>query len=137
PLVRRLLHGDLDPAGLGGAVEALQQAQPQEDWAEVVARECAGALVPGANDAVLLPALETLRFGRAKEVAAAVNGFKRDLETATDAARAQLARDLEKEGIGGSAVLPNPTAAPEWRRRHGELLAGFAATRDALLTRGR
>ncbi|HSH69081.1 MAG TPA: hypothetical protein VK997_04120 [Deferrisomatales bacterium] len=137
PLVRRLLHGDLDPAGLGGSLEALQQAQPQEDWATVVARECAGALVPGINDAVLLPALESLGFGLAEEIAAAVNGFKRDMQAASDAARAQLASDLRQEGISGSAVLPNPTAAPEWHRQQGELLAGFAATRDDLLKQGR
>jgi hypothetical protein len=78
----------------------------------------------GDNEA-LLRVLEEFTGSDVESLRQVLKEFHRRLEREKEAREKELRKELEKQGISGSAVLPNIYADPEWSRYVSEIKEEF------------
>jgi ribosomal 50S subunit-associated protein YjgA (DUF615 family) len=78
----------------------------------------------GDNEA-LLRVLEEFTGSDVESLRQVLKEFHRRLEQEKEAREKELRKELEKQGISGSAVLPNIYADPEWSRYVSEIKEEF------------
>ena len=123
-LFQRFLDGFIDAERLKDEIGSLGE----ERYAvarEALLRECMGRMEPGADNTILLDALENaagLDIARIKKI---ILDYNQDLEQQKMDRKQVLQKNLEGLGISGSAVIPNIHADQEWIRHLSEMNKGF------------
>ena len=98
-----------------------------------VAEECVGRIDPEGDNAPFLDILENIGGVDTQPMRKSLSEFQRELEKRrTDRGKLQR-KKLEKQGISGSAVIPNIKANPEWVRCASELREKFHQKIDSFL----
>ncbi len=83
---------------------------------QCVAEECVGRIDPEGDNAPFLNVLETIGGVDTQPLRKILSEFHKDLEKARVDREGSLRKRLKKQGISGSAVIPNIKADPEWIR---------------------
>ncbi len=123
-LFQRFLDGFIDAERLKDEIGSLGE----ERYAmarEALIRECMGRMEPGADNTILLDALENaagLDIARIKKI---ILDYNQDLEQQKMDRKQVLQKNLERLGISGTAVIPNIHADQEWIRYLPEMNKGF------------
>lgn len=77
------------------------------------------------EDERLIKGIEWLKNGRMEEVPKRfrhlLSQYREEMEKTRHEVRTQLAEDLKREGIEGSAIEPNVEGSPLWRETHEKL----------------
>jgi len=92
---------------------------------QCVAEECVGRIDPGGDNASFLNVLETIGGVDTEPLRKILAEFHKDLEKRQTDQERILRRRLKKQGISGSAVIPNIKADPEWIRFVSEMRERF------------
>jgi hypothetical protein len=86
---------------------------------------CMGRIDPEGDNAPLLDILQSIGGVETEPIRKILSEFYRELEKRQTDRQKLLRKKLEKQGISGSAVIPNIKADSEWVRRASELREKF------------
>ena len=92
---------------------------------QCVAEECVGRIDPERDNAPFLNVLETIGGVDTEPMRKILTEFYKGLEKRQTDQERILRRRLKKQGISGSAVIPNIKADPEWIRYVSEMRERF------------
>ena len=123
-LFQRFLDGFIDAERLKDEIGSLGE----ERYAvarEALLRECMGRMEPGADDTILLDALENAAGLDIAPIRKIILDYNQDLEQQKMDRKQVLQENLKGLGISGSAVIPNIHADQEWIRHLSEMNKGF------------
>ncbi len=123
-LLQRFLDGFIDAERLKDEIGSLGE----ERYAvarEALIRECMGRMEPGADNTILLDALENAAGLDIAPIKKIILDYNQDLEQQKMDRKQVLQKNLERLGISGTAVIPNIHADQEWIRYLPEMNKGF------------
>ena len=112
-ILQRHLDGILDREQLQSEMEAFG-GDRQEIAAAALRRECLERMVLDGDNHGLLNILSRVSRFDAKPVKKLLLRCREELETKRSLREALLGEQLKRQGISGSAVIPNLKADPEW-----------------------
>lgn len=123
-LLQKFLDGFRNLEGFKKEIGAF--GDEQYDMAkQCVAEECVGRIDPEGDNAPFLDILENIGGVDPQPIRKSLLEFQRELEKRrTDREKLQR-KKLEKQGISGSAVIPNIKADPEWNDYVSRLKGAF------------
>ena len=101
---------------------------------EALIRECMGRMVPGADNTILLDALENAVGLDIALIRKIILDCNQDLEQQKMDRKQVLQKNLEGLGISGSAVIPNIHADQEWIIHLSEMNKGFTEKVETLFS---
>jgi len=123
-LLQRFLDGFIDSERLKNEIGDL--GEKRYDMArEALLRECMGRMEPGADNTILLDALENAVGLDIAPIRKIILDCNQDLEQQKMDRKQVLQKNLRGLGISGSAVIPNIHADQEWIRHLSEMNKGF------------
>ncbi|MBE9573272.1 MAG: hypothetical protein IMF11_21805 [Proteobacteria bacterium] len=123
-LFQRFLDGFIDAERLKDEIGSLGE----ERYAmarEALIRECMGRMEPGADNTILLDALENAAGLDIAPIRKIILDYNQDLEQQKMDRKQVLQKKIKGLGISGSAVIPNIHADQEWIRYLPEMNKGF------------
>ena len=123
-LFQRFLDGFIDAERLKDEIGSLGE----ERYAvarEALLRECMGRMEPGADNTILLDALENAAGLDIAPIRKIILDYNQDLEQQKMDRKQVLQKNLDGLGISGSAVIPNIHADQEWIKHLSEMNKGF------------
>ena len=123
-LFQRFLDGFIDAERLKDEIGSLGE----ERYAiarETLIRECMGRMEPGADNTILLDALENAAGLDIAPIRKIILDYNQDLEQQKMDRKQVLQKNLEGLGISGTAVTPNIHADQEWSIHLSEMNKGF------------
>jgi hypothetical protein len=123
-LFQKFLDGFIDAERLKDGIGSLGE----ERYAvarEALIRECMGRMEPGADNTILLDALENTAGLDIAPIEKIVLDYNQDLEQQKMDRKQVLQKNLKGLGISGTAVIPNIHADQEWIRYLSEMNKGF------------
>lgn len=123
-LIQKFLDGILDMDQLG--VEVTGLAEKGGDMVKrVIREESVSRIELEGNNGPLLRVLEEITGSDADSLREVLKEFEQRLEREKVSREEGLKKTLEKQGISGSAVVPNINADPEWSRYVSEMRNEF------------
>jgi hypothetical protein len=123
-LIQKFLDGVLDMERLKIEVAGLDEKD--EDKVKVMIREeSISKIEPGETNEPILRILEEVTGLDTESVRRALKNFEGRLEQEKGVREKELIKSLDKNGISGSAVLPNIQADPEWAQHVSEMRDEF------------
>ena len=123
-LFQRFLDGFIDAERLKDEIGSLGEKR-YAVAREALIRECMGRMEPGADNTILLDALENAAGLDIAPIEKIVLDYNQDLEQQKMDRKQVLQENLKGLGISGSAVIPNIHADQEWIRHLSEMNKGF------------
>jgi len=130
---QRFLDGFIDAERLKDEIGSLGE----ERYAiarEALIRECMGRMEPGADNTILLDALENAAGLDIAPVQKIILDYNQDIEQQKMDRKQVLQKNLEGLGISGSAVIPNIHADQEWIKHLSEMNKGFREKIETLFS---
>ncbi|MFO7601576.1 MAG: hypothetical protein R6X27_17500 [Candidatus Desulfacyla sp.] len=118
-ILQRHLDGILDTEQLQSEMEAFG-GDRQEIAAAALRRECLERMVLDGDNHGLLNVLSRVSGFDTKPVEKLLLRYREELERKRSHREALLGEHLKRQGISGSAVVPNLKADPEWTRYSAE-----------------
>ena len=122
-LLQRFLDGFIDAERLKDGIGSL--GEKRYAIREALIRECMGRMEPGADNTILLDALENAAGLDIAPIRKIILDYNQDLEQQKMDRKQVLQKNLEGLGISGSAVIPNIHADQEWIKDLSEMNKGF------------
>ena len=122
--LQRFLDGFIDAERLKHEIVSLGEKR-YAVAKEALIRECMGHMEPGADNTILLDALENAAGLDIAPIKKIILDYNQDLEQQKMDRKQVLQKNLEGLGISGSAVIPNIHADQEWIRHLSEMNNGF------------
>ena len=123
-LLQRFLDGFIDAERLKDEIGSLGEKR-YAVAREALIRECMGRMEPGADNTILLDALENAAGLDIAPIRKIILDYNQDLEQQKMDRKQVLQKNLEGLGISGSAVIPNIHADQEWIKHLPEMNKGF------------
>jgi hypothetical protein len=123
-LFQRFLDGLIDVERLKDGIGRLGEKR-YAVAREALLRECMGRMEPGADNTILLDALENAAGLDIAPIKKIILDYNQDLEQQKMDRKQVLQKNLERLGISGTAVIPNIHADQEWIRYLPEMNKGF------------
>ena len=123
-LLQRFLNGFIDVERLKDELGSLGE-KLYAMAREVFIRECMGRMKIGADNTMLLDALENAADLDIAPIQKIILAYKQDLEQQEMDRKQILQKNIKELGISGSAVTPNIHADQEWIRYLSEMNKGF------------
>ena len=123
-LLQRFLDGFIDAERLKDEIGSLGEKR-YAVAREALLRECMGRMEPGADNTILLDALENAVGLDITPIQKIILDYNRDLEQQEMDRKQVLQKNLMGLGISGTAVIPNIHADQEWIRYLSEMNKGF------------
>ena len=123
-LFQRFLDGFIDAERLKDEIGSLGE----ERYAvarEALVRKCMGRMEPGADNTILLDALENAAGLDIAPIRKIILDYNKELEQQKMDRKQVLQKNLEGLGISGTAVTPNIHADQEWSIHLSEMNKGF------------
>jgi hypothetical protein len=123
-LFQRFLDGFIDAERLKDEIGSLGE----ERYAvarEPLLRECMGRMEPGADNTILLDALENAAGLDIAPIEKIILDYNQDLEQQEMDRKQVMQKNLKRLGISGTAVIPNIHADQEWIKDLSEMNKGF------------
>ena len=100
---------------------------------EALKKECLDRIDPEGDPSPFLAVLEHLAGVDPHPLGEILSEFQRDLETQKKGTESVLRKRLKKQGISGSAVIPNLKVNPEWIRYLSETREEFREKLESLI----
>ncbi len=132
-LFQRFLDGFIDAERLKDGIGSLGEKR-YAVAREALLRECMGRMEPGADNTILLDALENAAGLDIAPIKKIILDYNQDLEQQEMDRKQVLQKNLEGLGISGSAVIPNIHADQEWIRYLPEMNKGFRKKVETLFS---
>ena len=132
-LFQRFLDGFIDAERLKDEIGSLGE----ERYAvarEALVRKCMDRMEPGADNTILLDALENAAGLDIAPIRKIILDYNQDLEQQKMDRKQVLQKNLEGLGISGSAVIPNIHADQEWIKDLSEMNKGFREKVETLFS---
>ena len=123
-LLQRFLNGFIDVERLKDELGSLGE-KLYAMAREAFIRECMGRMKIGADNTMLLDALENAADLDIAPIQKIILAYKQDLEQQEMDRKQILQKNIKELGISGSAVTPNIHADQEWIRYLSEMNKGF------------
>ena len=123
-LLQRFLDGFIDAERLKDGIRSLGEKR-YTVAREALFRECVGRMEPGADNTILLDALENAAGLDISPIQKIILDYNQDLEQQKMDRKQVLQKNLDGLGISGTAVIPNIHADQEWIRYLSEMKKGF------------
>ena len=123
-LLQRFLDGFIDAERLKDEIESLGEKR-YAVAREALLRECMGRMEPGADNTILLDALENAAGLDISPIQKIILDYNQDLEQQKMDRKQVMQKNLDGLGISGTAVIPNIHADQEWIRYLSEMKKGF------------
>ncbi len=123
-LLQRFLDGFIDAERLKDGIGSLGEKR-YAIARDTLIRECMGRMGPGADNTILLDALENVAGLDIAPIKKIILDYNQDLEQQKMDRKQVLQKNLKGLGISGSAVTPNIHADQEWIRYLSEMNKGF------------
>jgi hypothetical protein len=123
-LLQRFLDGFIDSERLRNEIGGLGEKR-YAVAREALLKECMGRMEPGADNTILLDALENAVGLDIAPVQKIILDYNQDLAQKKMDRKQVLQKNLEGLGISGTAVIPNIHADQEWIRYLSEMNKGF------------
>jgi hypothetical protein len=123
-LLQRFLNGFIDAERLKDEIGSLGEKRYSVSR-EALIRECMGRMEPGADNTILLDALENAAGLDIAPIRKIILDYNQDLEQQKMDRKQVLQKNLEGLGISGTAVTPNIHADQEWSIHLSEMNKGF------------
>ena len=123
-LLQRFLDGFIDAERLKDEIRSLGEKR-YAMAREALFRECKDRMEPGADNTILLDALENAAGLDIAPIQKIILDYNQDLEQQKMDRKQVLQKNLKGLGISGSAVIPNIHADQEWIRHLSEMNRGF------------
>jgi hypothetical protein len=120
-LVQKTIEGILDSERFQVEVSALQ-AKDRQVVDQILKDEIVGRIETEANSEALLKMLEYIAGPASPAVRRILADSEKKCEKQKESRRKALLENFKKNGISGSAVLPNVDADPEWARIKSEMI---------------
>ena len=123
-LIQKFLDGIIDMDQLRGKVSGL--VETGEDMVKrLIREECVSRIELKGNNEPFLRLLEEITGSEVDSLREVSKSFEKRLEKEKGSREEGFKRRLKKQGISGSAVLPNIYADPEWSRYLSEIKEEF------------
>lgn len=113
-LVQRCLDGVLAMDRFRSEMAAMRK-RDQETADRLLREEVLANIGPEEDNKIALTVLKKILGIDTGSITERLGVFSRQIEEARSSRKKILMERLEKHGISGSAVIPNPEADPEWR----------------------
>jgi len=123
-LLQRFLDGFIDAERLKDEIGSLGEKR-YAVAREALIRECMDRMEPGADNTILLDALENAAGLDIAPIRKIIIDYNQDLEQQEMDRKQVLQKNLEGLGISGTAVIPNIHADQEWIIHLSEMNNGF------------
>ena len=123
-LLQRFLDGFIDAERLKDEIGGLGEKR-YAVAREALFRECKDRMEPGADNTILLDALENAVGLDIAPIQKIILDSNQDLEQQKMDRKQVLQKNLKGLGLSGSAVIPNIHADQEWIRHLSEMNRGF------------
>ena len=123
-LFQRFLDGFIDAERLKDEIGSLGEKR-YAVAREALLRECMDRMEPGADNTILLDALENAAGLDIAPIRKTILDYNRDLEQQKMDRKQVLQKNLMGLGISGTAVIPNIHADQEWIKHLSEMNKGF------------
>ena len=123
-LIQKFLDGILDMDQLKGEVAGLDE-KGGDMVKRLIREESLPRIELGGNNEPLLRVLEEVTGSDVDSLRKVLGEFQQRFEQKKDTREKELRKELEKQGISGSAVLPNINADAEWSRYLAEMRNKF------------
>ena len=123
-LVQKFTDGVLDKEKLRIEITALQEKDKAMIDA-IIREESLARIELGEDNEPLLEILESIFAMNTKPIREMLDGYEGKLSQEREAREKVLMKQLEKQGISGSAVRPNIEADLEWGRQLTEMKRAF------------
>ena len=123
-LFQRFLDGFIDSERLKDEIGRLSEDR-YPVAREALLRECMGRMEPGADNTILLDALEDAAGLDIAPIRKIILDYNQDLEQQKMDRKQVMQKHLERLGISGTAVIPNIHADQEWIKHLSEMNKGF------------
>ena len=132
-LLQRFLDGFIDAERLKDEIGSLGEKR-YAVAREALLRECMGRMEPGADNTILLDALENAAGLDIAPIQKIILDYNQDLEQQKMDRKQVMQKNLERLGISGAAVIPNIHADQEWIRHLSEMNKGFREKVETLFS---
>ena len=132
-LLQRFLDGFIDAERLKDEIGGLGEKRYAVSR-EALIRECMGHMEPGADNTILLDALENAAGLDIAPIRKIILDYNQDLEQQKMDRKQVLQENLKGLGISGSAVIPNIHADQGWIRHLSEMNKGFREKIETLFS---
>lgn len=123
-LIQKFLDGTMDTDQLRGEVSGLVETGG-DMVKRLIREESLSRIEPAGNNEPLLRLLEEITGSEVDSLREALKAFEKRLVREKGTREEGFKRRLKKQGISGSAVLPNIYADPEWSRYVSEIKEEF------------
>jgi hypothetical protein len=123
-LIQKFLDGNIDMDQLRGEVSGLVETGG-DMVKRLIREESLSRIEPKGNNEPLLRVLEEITGSEVDSLREALKAFEKRLEREKGSREEVFKRRFIKQGISGSAVLPNIYADPEWSRYVSEIKEEF------------
>ena len=123
-LIQKFLDGTLDMDQLRVKVTGLVE-KGGDMVKRLLREESVSRIQLEVNNEPLLRLLWEITGSEADSLREVLKEFEERLEKGKDAREKELKKELEKQGVSGSAVLPNINADPEWSRYVSKITGAF------------
>ncbi len=131
-LLQRFLDGFIDAERLKDEIGSLGEKR-YAVAREALIRECMGRMEPGADNTILLDALENAAGLDIAPIRKIILDYNQDLEKQKMDRKQVLQKNLKGLGISGTAVIPNIHADQEWSIHLSEMNKGFQEKLENIL----
>ena len=132
-LLKRFLDGFIHAERLKDEIGSLGEKR-YAMARESLFRECVGRMEPGADNTILLDALENAVGLDIAPVQKVILDYNQDLEQQKMDRKQVMQKNLDGLGISGTAVIPNIHADQEWIRHLSEMNKGFREKVETLFS---
>ncbi len=132
-LFQKFLDGFIDAERLKDGIVSLGEKR-YAVAREALIRECMGRMEPGADNTILLDALENAAGLDIAPIKKIILDYNQDLEQQKMDRKQVMQKNLKGLGISGSAVIPNIHADQEWIRHLSEMNKGFREKVETLFS---
>jgi len=123
-LIQKFLDGIIDMEQLRGEVSGLVE-KGGDMVKRLIREESVSRIELEGNNEPLFRLLEEITGSEVDSLREVLKAFEKRLEREKDTREQGFKKRLEKQGISGSAVLPNIHADPEWSRYVSEIKEEF------------
>jgi len=123
-LIQKFLDGIIDMEQLRGEVSGLVE-KGGDMVKRLIREESVSRIELEGNNEPLFRLLEEITGSEVDSLREVLKAFEKRLEREKDTREQGFKKRLEKQGISGSAVLPNINADPEWSRYVSEIKEEF------------
>ena len=123
-LIQKFLDGIIDMEQLRGDVSGLVE-KGGDMVKRLIREESVSRIELEGNNEPLFRLLEEITGSEVDSLREVLKAFEERLEREKDTREQGFKKRLEKQGISGSAVLPNINADPEWSRYVSEIKEEF------------